>query len=142
MGLISPRQAHKLDSLIVKNQCALAVYHHFTAFHLAQSGFVYFTVGAYDGVFAFRYLDCAEFLVGVEDDVDVVPSVASGMVLQAESNETVLRREKLKMSADKVGIAHVESWMRLAEMDEAAVVFEHLWIDLEVVPVETVDAVG
>ena len=27
-------------------------------------------------------------------------------------------------------------------MDEAAVVFEHLWIDLEVVPVETVDAVG
>lgn len=99
-------------------------------------------VGHDDRVVALGYLDGLEIGTAIEDDVDIVPRVASGMVLQSEGHEAVLGGEKLQVLAYQVGAAQAEGRMGQAEMDQALVVVEDLGIALEVVPVEVVDLVG
>lgn len=125
--------------LIVEDECRLSVHHYFATFHLAESVFVDFAVGADDGVFALRKRDGAKLVVGIEDDVDVVPLVASCVVLQAEGYETVLHGQEFQMLSHEVGSAETESWMVVAEVDEAAVVVKYLWVGCEIVPVDAVD---
>ena len=83
----------------MQNQGRLAVDHDLSSLHVAQSGLVGLSVGHDDRVVALGYLDGLEIGTAIEDDVDIVPRIASGMVLQSEGHEAVLGGEKLQVLA-------------------------------------------
>ena len=81
-----------------------------------------------------------EFII--EDDNDVTPVVAAGIVLQAEGDDTSGGIEEFQVLAYQMGIAETEGRVVLPQGDEVAVVLKDLRVALFVLPVELVDAVG
>ena len=79
---------------------------------------------------------------GVQYDDDITPVVSSGIVLQAEGNDTLGGIEEFQMLTYKVGITQTEGGMVLAQGYQVAVILEDLGVAFLVLPVEVVDAVG
>ena len=79
--------------------------------------------------------------VGIEDDNDVTPVVAAGIVLQTESHHACRGIEKLQMLSHQMSVAEAESRVMLAKGDEILLIFEYLRITLQILPIELVDAI-
>ena len=45
------------------------------------------------------------------------------------------------MLPNEVGFTQSEGWMSFAKVDESTVIVEYLWISLEVIPIEVIDAI-
>ena len=99
------------------------------------------TIADDDGVAAFGDSDLGGLLVGVENDDDVTPLVASCLILQTIGHHTLGGIEKLQMLAHQVGTAQTEGGMVLAQGDEVLVILKHLRILGLVAPVEVVDLI-
>ena len=77
-------------SVGTEDECRLGGHLYPGAVHLAQSLFINLAVAAHHGVAPFWDVDDTGLTVGIEDDNDVAPGITTGMVFQAEGNETTL----------------------------------------------------
>ena len=73
------------------------------------------------------------------------------MVFQVEGNESrplsrrrgvIGRAQKFQVLTDQVSTAQTESGMVFAKLNEIFVIFEHLRIALQIIPIQMIDAVG
>ena len=122
--------------------CRLGADGYFVAFEVVDALFVDDSFTADDGPCVVGDVDGAGALVGIEHDDDVFPFVVAGKVFQSEGYEAGLCGQELEVLLYECGVSHAEGWMMASQVDEVAVVVEHLRIALEVLPVELVDAVG
>ena len=100
-------------------------------------------VAADDGVGAVGDLNGAGALMGVESHVDVAPLLTwYTTAIDVIGHEAVLGGQKVQIAAHQVGTAHVESGMGFAHGNQVLVVFHHLGIAFQIVPVQMVDVVG
>ena len=127
---------------IVNDECRLWVDHHLAAVDFAEAILVDLPVAADNGVLAVGDADFSCLAIGIEDDDNVVPRIASSMVLKLETYKAGRRGKELQMVAHKFGFAESEGGMVLTQLDETLVIFEHLRIALQVVPIEMVHRVG
>ena len=71
----------------------------------AETVFIDLPVAGHDGVSPLWDFHQTSGLVGIKDDDDILPVIATGMVLQSEGHHAFLRGEELQVSAHQVGIA-------------------------------------
>ena len=107
-----------------------------------DAGLVDEAVLRYNGVVSFWDFHINRLAVGIEQHIDVVPTIAAGMVFQHETDEARLCGKEREVLTNEVGIAQAEGGMVLAQLYQAAVILKYLRILLFVLPVELVDAVG
>ena len=70
------------------DQCRLRVDNDFVAMHLAKAALIDLSIATHNRVFAFRNRDRLRLAVSIEDDDDVLPRIATGMVFQNEAHKT------------------------------------------------------
>ena len=101
----------------------------------------------YDGVGGLGQFYCALLVIAVENHHHVVPLVAKFIkVLISVNHEAVATWQELERSSSRgaqiLRIGDICNVMILTQGDEVLVVFKHLRVTLQVIPVEVVDAVG
>ena len=70
------------------DQCRLRIDNDFVAMHLAKAALIDLSIAAHYRVAAFRNRDRLRLAVGIEDDDDVLPCIATSMVFQTKTHET------------------------------------------------------
>lgn len=90
------RHIASLHFLIVDNQSRLRIDNNLVAMHFAEAALVDLSIAADHGVSAVGDGDSLGLTVGIEDDDDVLPRIASGMVLQHEAHEEPTPSPSLK----------------------------------------------
>ena len=126
----------------MKNQGGLGANYHLITINIRESLLVNPTVLANDRVPALRYVNRLFLTAAVEDDEDVSPCIAAGMILQTEGDNTFWHVHELQVAAHENGRAKTEGGMVFPKGDEPTVIIENLRKTFLMAPINLIDTVG
>ena len=140
-GMMDGQKGVKSD-LTVKNGGGARGYTDGVAAHPSHAVEVDASVVGHTFVVALGNSDVDVGVVGIENDDDVVPSIAAGMTGNLEGHHAVSCREEGEVLANEFRIAKTEGRMVVAQPDKVAVIVEDFGVGVLAAPVDGVDGVG